>query len=140
MLNALKAGKIVNVTPQKSVLLGQSLGPKPAQPEPQIQPCETVQRSGQIRKCNGCEELFDKNNEQLLILGSSGFDWYISVDGKNNTKVYNINQCNFYYCVKRRCLLSRRPLVDVKSIDIKTDLELSYDEKDAIENELGVNL
>ena len=87
VLDALKATKIVNVTPQKSVPLGKSMGPKPVQPEPQIQPYEIVQRSGQIKKCNGCEELFDKNNEKLLILGRSEFDWYILVDEKNNTKV-----------------------------------------------------
>ena len=125
---------------QKTVSLEQSLGPKPAQPEPQIQPYKTVQRSEQLKKCNDCEELFDKNNEKLLILGRNEFDWYISVDGKNNTKVYTVTQRNFYDCVKRRYILSRRPLHDVKSIDIKTDLELSYDEQDAIENELGVNL
>lgn len=112
----------------------------PAQPGPQIQPYEIVQRSEQIKKCNGCEELSDKNNEKLLILKRNESDWYISVDGKNNTKVYNVTQRNFYCCVTRRCLLSRRPLLDLKSIDTKTDLELSYDKKDATENELGVNL
>ena len=49
----------------------------PAQPGPQIQPYEIVQRSEQIKKCNGCEELSDKNNEKLLILKRNESDWYI---------------------------------------------------------------
>ena len=137
MIDELKAAKFVDVNPQKLVPLEQSPGPKPTQPE--IQPYEIVQRSEQIKKCHGCEELFDKNNEKLLILKRNESDWYISVDGKN-TKVYNVTQRNFHCCVTRRCLLSRRPLLDLKSIDTKTDLELSHDKKDATENELGINL
>ena len=140
MIDLLKAAKIVNVNPQKLVPLEQSLGPKPDQPGPQIQPYEIVQRSEQIKKCNGCEELFHKNNEKLLILKKNESDWYMSIDGKNNSKVYNVTQRNFCCCVTRLCLLSRRPLLDLKSIDTKTDLELSHDKKDATENELGVNL
>ena len=41
---------------------------------------------------------------------------------KKKAKTYKVTQRQFYYCVKRRCLLSRKPSLDVKFIDIKTDL------------------
>ena len=140
VLDELKSSNILNIPSQSPVLLGQSLGPKPAQPESQLQAYELICRTGQIKRCNGCEELFNKENERLLILGRNELDWYISVDGKTNTKIYKTNRRNFYYCLKRRCLLLRRPLLDTTTIEIQTSLLLSDSERVSIEEELGVTL
>ena len=56
------------------------------------------------------------------------------------TKQYKIDQRNTYYCAKRRCILIRRPHLDIKKIKIITKSDVPEDMKMGIETEFGVTL
>ena len=106
--------KMLKTSEQPVVSVGSYLI-KPPQPEPQPQPYELILRQGNISVCHGCEEPFDKENN-LYILGRTEYDWYPKI--ANATKSYKISGArNHYYCLKKRCLLLRRPLVfDIKIV------------------------
>ena len=48
-------------------------------------------------------------------------------------KQYKIEQNNTYYFAKERCLLSRRPHLDIKEVEILTQFDLTDDIKIVIE-------
>ena len=68
-LELAKCKSLIKFNNQPEVPIGQSLGPKLPQPEPQLQPYELIKRCKQVTKCNGCGFLFDKTDEKLYILG-----------------------------------------------------------------------
>ena len=119
LLDEVSAAGIMNFPAQINVPLGKSLGTKPLQPQPQPQCYELIKRTGQIKRYNGCDVLFSKVDEDLCVLGRHELDWYPAVDKKHSTKIYKIAKRNFYYCTKRKCILARRPLISLESIDIK---------------------
>ena len=137
-LEPAKCKSLIRPSNQPEVPLGQSLGPKPPQPEPQLQPYELMKRCKQVSKCHGCGFLFDKTDEKLYILGRNELEWYRKVT--TTTKQYKIGQRNTYYCAKRRCILIRRPHVDVKEIKIITKSDVPEDIKMRTEAEFGVKL
>ena len=101
------------------------LGPKPALPEPQNQPYQILQRKGNIASCNGCDQKFDKNIQALYILGRTEFDWYIKVDLVKQLKYYKVGGAkNLYYHLSQKCLVDRRPQLNVTSVVIKSDTKL----------------
>lgn len=108
----------INIPLQQKIPLGRSIGPKPVQPEPQCQPYEIIVRGGQISVCNGCGTEYDKSNASLLILGRNELDWFVNVNKKEQLKNYKTCRRNFYYCAKRRCLLARRPMLDLKDTEL----------------------
>ena len=75
-LELAKCKSLIKFNNQLEVPIGQSLGPKSPQPEPQLQPYELIKRCKQVSKCNGCGFLFDKTNEKLYILGRNELEWY----------------------------------------------------------------
>ena len=81
----------------------------PPQPEPQPQPYELILRQGNISKCHGCDDPFVKETG-LYILGRAEFDWYPKI--LNAMKTYQVGRAkNHYYCLKKQCLLKRRPFL-----------------------------
>ena len=118
-LDDVSAAGLLKLPSQRSVALCQRLGPKPPQPEPQTQCYELIKRTAQIKRCNGCNELFAKDDKGPYILGRNELDWYVSINKEQNTKIYKVTRRNFYYCVKRRCVLARRPLINPGTLDIK---------------------
>ena len=111
-----KFKNLIKYNNQPKVPLGQSFGPKPPQPDPQLQPYELIKRCQQVSKCNGCDTLFDKTAGKIYISGRN--DWYGKVT--NSTKQYKIGQRNTYFWAKKRCILSRRPHLDIKEVKILT--------------------
>ena len=130
----------MNFSAQINVPLGKSLGPKPSQPEPQPQCYELIKRSGQIKMYNGYDVLFNKADEDLCVLGRHELDWYPAVDKKHSTKTYKIAKRNFYYCTKRKCILARRPLISLESIDMKHGAGIGRHDIQRVETEFGVKL
>ena len=63
--------------------------------------------------------MFNKVDKDLCALGRHELDWYPAVDKKQSTKTCKITKRNFYYRTKRKCILARRPLISLESIDIK---------------------
>ena len=94
-----KLSKMVIAPDQKSVRIGQSLGPKPAQPEPQTQCYELVLRKGKVSRCNGCNDEFKKEIKDLHVFGRNEFDWYVKIDKVAGTKSYKLGRRNYYYCL-----------------------------------------
>ena len=128
-----KCKSLIKFSNQPKVPIGQSLGPKPPQTEPQLHPYELIKRCKQVSKCNGCGFLFDKTDEKLYILGRNELEWYGKV--ATTTKQYKIGQKNTYYCAKRGCILIRRSHLDIKEIKIITKSE---NINMGIETEFGV--
>ena len=91
-LELAKCKSLMKFNNQPEVPIGQSLGPKPPQPEPQLQPYELIKRCKQVSKCNGCGFLFDKTDERLYTLGRNELEWYGKV--ATTTKQYKIGQRN----------------------------------------------
>ena len=116
-----KCKSLIKFNNKPEVPIGQSLGPKPPQPEPQLQPCELIKRCKQVSKCNGCGAFFDKTDEKLYILGGNELEWYGKV--ATTTKQYKIGQKNTHYCAKMRCILIRRSHLSIKQIKIITKSE-----------------
>ena len=100
--------KKLKVPEQPIVSVGNHLLKRP-QTEPQYQPYELLKRQGNISVCHGCDEPFRKENV-LFILGRTEFDWYPKIE--NATKTFRMSGArNHYYCLKKRCLMLRRPHV-----------------------------
>ena len=110
----------MNVEKQNPVPLGKSLGPKPPQPEPQMQQYELIIRNGNISRCNSCLKEFDRKNPKLCIIGRNDYDWYVNVNKQENTKIYKIGRQRRYYCTRKQCILARRPFLNISEIDIIT--------------------
>ena len=112
--------KTIRVPEQPLVNVGCHLI-KPPQPEPQHQPYELLIRKGNISVCHGCENPFLKEND-IFILGRTEFDWYPKIE--NATKTFKLSGArNHYYCLKKRCLMLRRPhLADITIIHGGTTL------------------
>ena len=109
--------KGLDIPAQPVVQIGRTLGVLPPQPEPQLQPYELLRRRGNISKCNGCGVNFNKHDSQLFVLGRTEFEWYPKV--QNNTKFYKVGSAkNVYYCILKRCVLLRRPLLASGSLKI----------------------
>ena len=77
---SVKLKSLIKFINQLEILLGQSLGPKPPQPEQQRQPYKVIKRCQQVSKCNGCGTLSDKIDEKLYIFGRKGLEWYRKVN------------------------------------------------------------
>ena len=137
-LELAKCKSLIKFNNQPEVPIGQCLGPKPPQPELQRQPYELIKRCKQVSKYNGCGFLFDKTDEKIYILGRNELEWYGKV--ATTTKQNKIGQRNTYYCAKRRCILIRRPHLDIKEIKIITKSDVPEDIKMGIETEFGVKL
>ena len=137
-LELAKSKSLIKFNNQPEIPIGQSLGPKPPQPEPQLQLYELIKRCKQVSKCNGCGFSFDKTDEKLYNLGRNELEWYGKV--ATTTKQYKIGQRNTYYCAKRRCILIRRPHLDIKEIKIITKSDVPEDIKMGIETGFGVKL
>ena len=118
-----KLKNLIKCNNQPEVPLGQSLGPKPPHPEPQLQCYKLIKRCQQVSKCNSCDTLLDKTDEKLYILGRN--EWYGKVT--STTKQYKIGQRNTYYWAKKRCILSRRPHLDIKEVKILTKSDVPED-------------
>ena len=56
------------------------------------------------------------------------------------TKQHKIGQKNMYYCAKRRCILIRRPYLDIKEKKIITKSDVREEIKMGIKTEFGVKL
>ena len=85
----IKLKSVIKLINQLEIPLGQSLGPKPPQPEPQPQLYEVIKRCQQVSNCNGCGTFFDKTDKKLYILGRKELEWYgkvITTTKQNNTK------------------------------------------------------
>jgi len=108
----------LSVTTQRNFALGQGMCPKLPQPEPQDQEYNVLKRSGNVSKCNGSANDFDKSDKELCVLARFEMDWYIYVDKIQGYKTYRTTKRNFYYCIARRCILLRRPLVNISTIKI----------------------
>ena len=108
-LELAKCKSLIKFNNQPKVPIGQSLGPNPPQPEPQLQTYELIK---QVSKCNGCRFLFDKIDKKLNILGRNELEWYEKI--ATTTKQYKIGQKNTCCCAKRGCILIRRPHLDTK--------------------------
>ena len=50
------------------------LSPIPAMPEPEMHSYRLIKRYGNISKCHGCEEKFDKKKTSLICLGKRWTD------------------------------------------------------------------
>ena len=61
-LELAKCKGLIKFNNQLKVPIGQSLGLKPPQPEPQLQPYELIKRCKQVSKCNSCGFLFGKTD------------------------------------------------------------------------------
>ena len=103
---------VIKFSNQPEVPFFQSLGPKPPQSEPQLQPYELIKRCQQVSNYNGCSPLFDKTDEQLYILEMNELEWHRKYTA--NTKQYRIGQRNTYYFATKRFMLIRRPHLDLK--------------------------
>ena len=136
LLDEVSAVGIMNFPAPITVPLGKSLGPKPSQPElqPQCYDYELIKRRGQIKRCNGCDVLFSKVDEDLCVLGRHELDWYPAVDKKHSTKIYKIAKRNFCN------ILARRPLISLESIDIKHGAGIGQHDIQRVETEFGVKL
>ena len=118
--------KFVNVKKQTLVSAGKCLGPKPPQPELQQQQYQLLKRHVKISPCNGCQYGFDKGDSTLHVLGSSKYNWFIHLDRKENIKLFKVSHQNRYNCGKnsafsidiKKCILGRRPLLDIKSMHV----------------------
>ena len=109
--------KGLTILEQPVVPVGRSLGVIPPQPEPQEQPYELLTRRGNISKCNGCGNNFDKCDTELFILGRTEFDWYPKIDHINNTKFYKVGSAkNYYYCCLKKCVLMHCPMLTIPKI------------------------
>ena len=103
------------------VLLGWILGSKPSQPEPQLQPYHIMKWCRQVSKYNGFRSSFDKTYKKLHILRDIWLKWH----GRGTTthKQCKRGQRNTFYCAKYSCLLSHRPYLDVKEVEILSESE-----------------
>ena len=131
-----KLKSLIKCNNQLEVPLGQSFGPKPPQSEPQSQPYELIKRCQQVSKSNGCGAFFDKTDEKLYILGRN--EWYGKVT--TTTKLCKIGQWNTYYGVKKRCILTLRPHLEVKEVKVLTKSDVPEDIKMGIKTEFGVKI
>ena len=82
--------------------------------------------------------MFDKTDEKLYILGRNELEWYGKV--ATTTKQYKIGQRNTYYFAKRRCIVIRRPHLDMKEMKIITKSDVLEDVMMTIETEFGGKL
>ena len=55
------------------VTLGQSLGPKAPQPEPEHQPCKLIKKCQQVNRSIACGAWFDKTEEKRCILEKESY-------------------------------------------------------------------
>ena len=110
----------MNVEKRNPVPLGKSLGPKPPQPELQMQQYELIIRNGKISRCNCCLNKFDWKNPKLCIIGRNEYDWHANVNKQENTKMYKLGRRNRYYCTRKQCILAKRPFLNIAEIDIIT--------------------
>ena len=95
-----------------------AFNPVPPLPEPQDQCYELVKRKGKVSTCCGCKLRFDKTDSDLYILGRNEYDWHIKVEKKQCRKRYEIGRKNQDYCLKRPCILAKRPLVNTNLIEV----------------------
>ena len=100
--------------------MGKSLGPKPPQPESQMQQYELIIRNGKISRCNGCLNELNSKNPKLSISGRNEYDWHVNVNKQENTKMYKLGRQNRYYCTSKQCILARRPFLNIAEIEIIT--------------------
>ena len=103
---------LIKFNNQLEVLLSQSLGLKPPQREPQLQPCRLIKQFKQVSKCNGCGSIFHQTDQELYILGRNELERYGKV--ATTTGQYKIGQRNTYYCAKKSILI-RGPHLDKRS-------------------------
>ena len=66
-LELAKCQSLTKFNNQQEVPIGQRLGPKPSQPETQLQPYELIKRCNQVSKCNGCGSLFDQTDAKYIF-------------------------------------------------------------------------
>ena len=80
--------------------------------------------------------MFDKTDEKLRILGRNELEWYRRVT--TTTKQYKIGQRSTYYWAKKRCILSRRPHLNIKEVKTLTKSDVPEDNKMGIKREFEV--
>ena len=102
---------------QPRVSYSNQLGPIPAMPEPQMHPYRVIKRYGNISKCHGCDEKFDKK-KATMILFRKEIDWWPKVDKVRYTKQWKTSKKNFYYCVSLSCLMMRRPSLKRENVTV----------------------
>ena len=112
LMNAAKSSEFLDTSYIQNieVPVGVSLPPKPLMPEPQMQPYVLVKRAGNVAKCHGCGESFDKGDSSLHVLKRKENDWYPKTQKDTLTKRWALCSKNFYYCIKFSCLLFRRSI------------------------------
>ena len=114
---------------------GIPLYPKPPMPEPQHQPYIIDHRKGNISKCSGCDDLFDKTNSTLLVMGREEMDYYPKVNKSDLTKCWAVSNKKHYYCLKMKCLKARRPFLETSQVKKTVSCELSEEEKRMVDEE-----
>ena len=115
-----KLSNFVNVDKQNPVPLGKFLGPRPPQPQPQLQQYELIIRNRKISRCNGCLNEFNRKNPKLCIIGRNEYDWHVNVNKQEDTKMYKSGRQKRYYCTRKQCILARRPFLNIAEIEIIT--------------------
>ena len=103
---------------QPRVSYSNRLGPRPAMPEPQMHPYRVIKRYGNISRCHGFCEKFDKK-KTTMILFRKELDWWPDMYIlRGEWKKWRTSKRNFYYCVKLSCLMNRRPTLRRENVTI----------------------
>lgn len=123
---------------QLIVPAGIPLPPKPPMPEPQHQPYIIDHRKGNISKCSGCDDLFDRTNPTLLVMGREEMDYYPKVNKSVLTKCWAVSNKKHYYCLQMKCLKARRPFLELNQVKKTVSCELSEEEKRMVDEEFGL--
>ena len=103
---------------------------------------ELIIRNGKISHCNGWLNEFDRKNPKLCIIGRNEYDWYVNVNKQENTKIYKLGRQNRYYCTRKKCILARRPFLNVAEIDIvnKEKERIGREQINQLQDYLGVSI
>ena len=80
--------------------------------------------------------MFGKADEKLYILGRN--KWYGKVT--TTTKQYEIDRRNSHYRAKKRCILSRRPHLDIEEVKILTKSDVPEDIRMVIKTDFEVKV
>ena len=76
----------------------------------------------------------------MFVLGRTEFEWYIKVDKDNRLKYYKLGKAkNVYYCIKKKCILMRRPFLSEK-IEVSAEDNVPDEVSHNILDEFSVNV
>ena len=75
-------------------------------------------RKGKVSRCTDCNEEFNKETKDLPVFGRNEFDWYVKIYKVAGKSLYKLGRRIYYYCLNRRCILARRPLLQLETIRV----------------------